>query len=116
MFDAKHSSKIKNEKILRWRLELLSFSYTVLHRPGKQNTGPDTLSRGFCGNIGADHLRNLRSALYHPGVTCMNHFVRSKNLPYSISEIRQMTSNCEVCSELKPIFAQLETGQSIKTT
>ena len=63
MFDAKHSCKIKNKKILRWRLELLSFSYTVLHRPGKQNTGPDTLSRGFCGNISADHLRNLHNAL-----------------------------------------------------
>ena len=88
IFDAKHSSKIKNEKIFRWRLELSSFSYTVLHRPGKQNTGPDTLSRGFCGNIGADHLRNLHSALCHPGVTRTNHFVRSKNLPYSISEIR----------------------------
>ena len=47
MFDAKHSSKIKNEKTLRWRLERSSFSYTVLHRPGKQNTGPDTLSRVF---------------------------------------------------------------------
>ena len=116
IFDAKHSSKIKNEKIFRWRLELSSFSYTVLHRPGKQNTGPDTLSRGFCGNIGADHLRNLHNALCHPGVTRINHFVRSKNLPYSISEIRQMTSNCEICLELKPNFAQLETRQLIKAT
>ena len=116
MFDAKHSSKIKNEKILRWRLELSSFSYTVLHRPGKQNTGPDALSRGFCGNISADHLRNLHNALCHPGVTRMNHFARSKNLPYSISEIRQMTSDCEVCLKLKPNFAQLQTGQLIKAT
>ena len=116
MFDAKHSSKIKNEKILRWRLELSSFSYTMLHRPGKQNTGPDILSRGFCDSIDADHLRNLHNAFCHPGVTHMNHFVRSKNLPYSISEIRQITSNCKVCLELKPNFAQLETGQLIKAT
>ena len=27
-----------------------------------------------------------------------------------------MTSNCEVCLELKPNFAQLETGQLIKAT
>ena len=46
----------------------------------------------------------------------MNHFVRSKNLPYSISKIRQMTSDCEVCLKLKPNFAQLQTGQLIKAT
>ena len=58
----------------------------------------------------------MHNALCHPGVTRMNHFVRKKNLPYSISEIRQITSNCEVCLELKPNFAQLEIGQLIKAT
>jgi len=42
MLDARHANKIKNDKIARWRLELTSYSYTVVHRPGIENVGPDT--------------------------------------------------------------------------
>ncbi|KAG6449422.1 hypothetical protein O3G_MSEX006055 [Manduca sexta] len=45
----------------------------------------------------------------------MNHWVRSKNLPYSISDIREMTANCRVCSEIKPRYAS-SNGQLIKAT
>ena len=52
MFDRHHASKIKNEKIMRWRMDLSPFHFTILHRPGKKMIGPDTLSRAFCGTIG----------------------------------------------------------------
>ena len=42
MLDARHGNKIKNDKIARWRLELTSYSYTVVRRPGIENVGPDT--------------------------------------------------------------------------
>ncbi|MFX1564349.1 MAG: reverse transcriptase domain-containing protein, partial [Promethearchaeota archaeon] len=37
MFDARHSTKIKNDKILRWRLELSAFSFDIIYRPGEEN-------------------------------------------------------------------------------
>ena len=69
-------------------MDLSLFHFTILHRPGKKMIGPDTLSRAFCGTIGTSHLKELHVSLCHPGVTRMAHFVRSKNLPFSLSEIR----------------------------
>ena len=45
MYEQKRASKIKNDKIARWRIELSSFDYDVVYRPGKDNVGADTLSR-----------------------------------------------------------------------
>ena len=42
MFNSNHQSKIKNAKILRWRIELSALSYDILYRPGTENAAPDT--------------------------------------------------------------------------
>ena len=49
-------------------------------------------------------LREIHDSLCHPGVTRTNHFVKTRNLPYSLAELRKMTESCEVCRELKPRF------------
>ena len=59
MLDKRHASKIKIDKIARWRLELMSFSYSVVHRPGVDNVGPDTFSRMRCNFIQGNRLRDL---------------------------------------------------------
>ena len=94
MFDRHHGDKIKNKKIMRWRMDLSSFYFEILHRPGRKMIGPDTLSRAFCGTVGTSHLKEFHVSLCLPGVTRIVHFVPSKNLPYSPSKIRQMTSEC----------------------
>ena len=104
MFDTRHSSKIKIEKILPWRLELSCFSYSVIHRPGHDNVGSNTLTRGFCESINNNNLADLHDILCSPGITRLARFVRLKIFPYLIYEIQQMTSNCEICLELKPKF------------
>ena len=43
MFDDSDRGKIKNAKIMRWRLELMQYSYDIVFRAGKHNTAPDTL-------------------------------------------------------------------------
>jgi len=45
MFDQHHKGKIKNTKILSWRLELTQFSYDIRHRPRVENVAPDAFSR-----------------------------------------------------------------------
>ena len=45
MYDNKKMSKIKNTKILNWRMELVNFQYDVKYRPGRYNEAADALTR-----------------------------------------------------------------------
>lgn len=116
MFDNKQRGKIKNDKILRWRIELSSFEYDILYRPGKFNDPPDALSRGTCASVQSDKLRNLHDLLCHPGVTRLAHFIRSKNLPYSLEEVKTMTQECSVCAECKPRFFRPDQAHLVRST
>ncbi|XP_045457867.1 uncharacterized protein LOC123668118 [Melitaea cinxia] len=118
MFNQTHSNKIKNEKIERWRLELSCFKYDIVYRPGKQNFAADALSR-VCMHINtlsnSSKLVELHRSLCHPGITRMVHWVRSKNLPYSIEEVKRMTAACPICAEIKPRYMKHQ-GHLIKAT
>lgn len=115
MFDQKHNSKIKNEKIMRWRLDLACYKFDVVYRPGKQNASADAFSRISAVVNSETNLSDLHSMLCHPGVTRMYHWVRQKNLTYSLEEIKRVTSTCSICNELKPRFYKNE-GTLIKAT
>ncbi|XP_046407451.1 uncharacterized protein LOC124172088 [Ischnura elegans] len=117
MFDQYHSSKIKNEKIMRWRLELANYKFDIVYRPGNQNTTADTMSRITASTYleGRMNLKELHDALCHPGVTRMHHWVRAKNLPYTLEEIKGVINSCTCCNELKRRFCRNE-GQLIKAT
>ena len=118
MFDRSNHGKIKNEKILRWRINLSSFSYDIVYRKGELNAAADALSRVNCSaTYSLDALKTLHESLCHPGVTRLSHFIRSKNLPYSMEDIRKVTSNCRICCELKPqFFKSKEPTSLIKAT
>lgn len=117
MFNATNFGKVKNEKILRWRLELSCFNYEIIYRPGNQNEAADAFSR-YCSvisEISLKKLTDLHETLCHPGETRLYHYARSKNLPYSLEEIRKVVSSCRVCAEVKPRFFKHE-GRLIKAT
>ncbi|XP_069755528.1 uncharacterized protein [Narcine bancroftii] len=116
MFSNTQRGKIKNYKIVRWRIELSTFNYDILYRPGKLNDPPDALSRATCASIQMDRLRKLHEALCHPGVTRFAHFVKARNLPYTVEEIRSMTRACSVCAECKPQFFCPVNSHVIKAT
>ena len=117
MFDNKQRGKIKNDKIMRWRTELSCYSFDIMYRPGAENVPPDTLSRAFCSTIpSAGALGELHNSLCHPGVTRMFHFVKTRNLPYSIEDVRQMTKACRACAEHKPRFYSPAQAHLIKAT
>lgn len=62
MFNNREGNKIKNERILRWRIELSPLSYTIQYRPGSENIPADTLSRSQCAYTTlklATELKNL---------------------------------------------------------
>ena len=103
MFNKHHSSKIKNDKIMRWRVELSCLSYNIEHKAGVLNVAPDTLSR-CCSASGHVNLERIHSDLCHPGITRLFHFVRSHNLPYSLEDVKRVISCCRVCAECKPRF------------
>ena len=116
MFDGKTSGKIKNEKIMRWRIELSSYCYDIIYRPGSANPAADALSRSHCSAIPTDKLLQLHINLCHPGVVRMIHFVRCRNLPYSVDDVKRMVASCTICSKLKPNFYKPPPGHLIKST
>ena len=116
MYKTTNLGKIKNGKILRWHMELSEFDFDIVYRSGKLNSVPDALSRAYVANIHDSTLRQLHESLCHPGVTRLYHFVCIKNLPYSIDEVRNAVSKCQVCSELKPNFYKPPVAQVIKAT
>jgi len=116
IFDKRHKGKIKNEKFLLWRLGLYCFSFDIVYGPGRDNVPADTLSKATWVMATEDSLLKLHEALCHTGVTSLNHSVRTKNLPYSLHEIKKMTSRCPVCCECKPQFHRPERVPLIKAT
>ena len=116
MFDKHHRGKITNEKFLGGRLELSCYSLDLIYHPGWDNIPPDTLSRVMDATATADSLHKLHNSLCHPGVTRLSHFVQTKTLPYSLEEIKNMTSQCPVCCECKPQYHRPEKVPLIKAT
>ena len=120
MYDTKKRSKIKNDKIARWRIELSCLSFDISYRPGKENVGADTLSRVEPSCSATAHhtlngLHKLHDDLCHPGITRLLHYVKSKNLPYTISDVKSVCEPCSTCMKEKPRFIRTQ-GVLIKAT
>ena len=116
MYDNKNHGKIKNAKILRWRIELSQYQYEIIYRPGKLNGAADTLSRSYCANLFSSSLYEVHAGLCNPGKTRTYHFVKSKNLPFSLSNVRKVVTNCKICAEIKPNFCKPPESYLIKAT
>lgn len=115
IFEKHHAKKIKNDKIERWRLELMPFQFEIKHLPGKLNVVADTLSRNYCASsISQVSLKELHNSLCHPGVTRFFHFVKSRNLPYSLAEVKSIISDCVICAKVKPRFNTFSAPELIK--
>ena len=105
MFNPKTSSKIKNEKIARWRMELSCYSFDVSYRPGKENAAVDAVDTRVCGlTTSSSDLQSKHRQLCHPGITRMTHVVRSRNLLYSVEAVKRITNSCQICAENKSRF------------
>ena len=108
MFDSRRRTKMKNDKVQQWRMELASFSYVIQYRPGQQNVAPDTFTRAVCAtnSDSFSSLQDLHEKLCHPGITRMLHFVRTKNLLFTTTDMKRV----------EPVFFRQESGVLIKST
>ena len=114
MFRQSGRGKIKNTKIQAWRAELGNFEYDIVHRPGRDNVVPDALSRSSptssvtldTAQSALSDLTGMHKQLDYPCVTRLLHFVRTRNLPFSASDVRKVCRCCRVCDELKPSFVK----------
>ena len=61
-------------------------------------------------------LSAIHDALCHSGFTRLLHFNKSKNLPYSVKDVRRTVSSGKVCAECRPNFYQPERAYLIKAT
>ena len=113
MYDNSRKSKIKNDKISRWRVELSQFSFDVVYRPGRENAAADTFSRIAAVTHPLEELRVLHRNLCHPGITRLLHFVRSRNLPFTQDQVKQVSGSCQSCLYLKPKFCTGQKGTLI---
>ena len=119
IFNSSQYGKTKNDKIERWRVDLSCFDFDIQFRPGKENMPADCLTRAMCSTIAMnkeDSLYQLHDGLVHPGVARMYNFVRSRNLPYSMQDVKAMTAKCRTCAELKPQFYRPEKQHLINAT
>ena len=60
-------------------------------------------------------LHALHKQLCHPGVSRLSHLVRSKNLPFTLDQVKIVNSSCKSCALLKPRFIRSQ-GTLIKAT
>ena len=95
-------------------MEHSCYNFDIVYRPGKENIPPDTLSQGNCNAMNSGSLAELHQALCHPGVTRMFHFVKSRNLPYSMEDVKRMIRSCHICAECKPRFHKPDPAHLIR--
>lgn len=83
IMDNHRQSKIKNDKIQGWCLELAIFCYDICYRLRHYNVVTDTLSHAYCNVIFSTSLKKLHDVLCHPRIIRLLHYVHSKNMPFS---------------------------------
>lgn len=104
-------SRIKNEKLCRWKLELSNYNFEVCYKSGSSNIVADTMSR--IASISGNKLAILHDSLAHPGITRLWDYVNRHKLPYSLLDVKNVVSSCETCLTCKPKFFKPPKGSKI---
>ena len=75
MFGNSWHNKIKNDKIMWWRIELSQYCYDIVYCPGKFNVVSDALSWVYCAATIVNVLYRINACLCHLGITRMYHYI-----------------------------------------
>ena len=91
-------------------MELGCYDYDIMYC----QIPSDTLSRAHCGAmVSKEKLYELHVSLCHPGITRWAHFVKIRNLPYSI-EVKRICTEYSVCAHWKPWFHLPDSADLVK--
>ena len=63
MFNSTRRNKIKNDEIMRWKIELSQYCYNILYHEGKFNVVPDVLLRAYCAGTTVNALYRIHADL-----------------------------------------------------
>ena len=92
------------------------FDFDIMYRAGEFNNVSDALSRAYYASVCDNTLYEIHEPLCHQVISCFYHFVRMKNSPYSMDQVRKVVNQCRICSEIKPNFYKPPNAQLIKAT
>jgi len=76
MYDTKNHGNYKNEKNLRWHIELTQFDFDIVYGTTQINYAPDTLSRAYFVGIPKSTFSESHKSLPNPGITSLYRFAR----------------------------------------
>ena len=96
-----NSSRVKNDKLSRWRLELSEYIFEISYTKGCENVPADALFR--LASIQAS-CETLRETLAHPGGTRLYEYIQRQQIPISLDEAKRAIENCKTCAIWKPRF------------
>ena len=116
MFNSTRRNKIKNDKIMRWKIELSQYCYDIIYREGKFNVVPDALPGAYCASTAINALYRIHADLCHPGMTRIYYYVRLRSLLYSLDNMKRMTEASSICCEIKPRFYKPPPRNLIKSS
>ena len=71
------------------------------------------MSRAYCARLFDSSLYDIHAGLCHTGIT---RTFKSKNLPYSLDDVRKVVNACKVRAEIKPQFFKPPESHLIKAT
>lgn len=103
MFYLKHSNKIKNYIIYTWQTSLIHLAEKMQWL---------TVSPEFVALLIFKIYYTFYSSVCHLGVTWM---LEQCKIPYSIQEVRKMTSSCTMCAEIN-FFYKTISGRLMNAT
>jgi len=100
------------------KLQVLKNQMLEAHHLISSLISPVTIYRSqhSCAVTQVTSLHKIHESLCHPGITRLFHFVRAKNLPFSVEDVRKTVGNCRVCSESKPQFYTPPAASLVKAT
>jgi hypothetical protein len=75
---------------MRCHLELACFKFDIICCPGSESAPADTLSRISVAMSSGTDFGALHIAVCHPGIIRMSHWVRAKNLPFSVEDVKKV--------------------------